>query len=183
MRGPLTAVASHCGGFSSRSTGSRPAGSVVGLCCGIFPDQASNPSPLHRQVSSYPLGPQGSPCSPFRRRLRLFHWTVKGNGDRETLETLLGYRGKRSLERLCLTRCGGEGKENSVPRCDGSDQEEELVWVKTVQMSAVGKRDPGGLLETPSRWCHRDPGLPRPVRAAHQGLRASLPREEKEQLS
>ena len=57
------------------------------------------------------------------------------------------------------------------------------MWVKTVQMLAVGKRDHGGLLETPSRWCHRDPALPRPVRAAHQGFRASLPWEEREQLS
>ena len=57
------------------------------------------------------------------------------------------------------------------------------MWVKTVQMLAVGKRDHGGLLETPSRWCHQDPALPRPVRAAHQGFRASLPWEEKEQLS
>lgn len=36
-----------------------------GLCwpmaCRIFPDQGSNPSPLHQQVDSYPLYRQGSP--------------------------------------------------------------------------------------------------------------------------
>ena len=51
-----------------RSTGSRRAGSVVvahGPCCsaacGIFPDQGSNPCPLHWQADSQPLRHQGSP--------------------------------------------------------------------------------------------------------------------------
>ena len=51
-----------------RSTGSRRAGSVVvahGLSCSaaceIFPDQGSNPCPLHWQADSQPLRHQGSP--------------------------------------------------------------------------------------------------------------------------
>ena len=51
-----------------RSTGSRRAGSVVvahgprcSAACGIFPDQASNPCPLHWQADSQPLRHQGSP--------------------------------------------------------------------------------------------------------------------------
>ena len=65
---------SRCGGLSLsrplllRSTGSRRAGSVVvahGLsrsaACGIFPDQGSNPCPLHWQADSQPLRHQGSP--------------------------------------------------------------------------------------------------------------------------
>ena len=51
-----------------RSTGSRRAGSVIvahGLsrsaACGIFPDQGSNPCPLHWQADSRPLRHQGSP--------------------------------------------------------------------------------------------------------------------------
>ena len=51
-----------------RSTGSRRAGSVTvahGLsrstACGIFPDQGSNPCPLHWQADSQPLRHQGSP--------------------------------------------------------------------------------------------------------------------------
>ena len=51
-----------------RSTGSRRAGSVVvvhgpscSAACGIFPDQGSNPCPLHRQADSQPLRHQGSP--------------------------------------------------------------------------------------------------------------------------
>ena len=51
-----------------RSTGSRRAGSAVvahGLSCsvarGIFPDQGSNPCPLHWQADSQPLRHQGSP--------------------------------------------------------------------------------------------------------------------------
>ena len=67
---------SRCAGLSLsrplllRSTGSRHAGSVVvahGLSCsvarGIFPDQGSNPCPLHWQADSQPLRHQGSPTS------------------------------------------------------------------------------------------------------------------------
>ena len=80
MRGLSLVVAS--GGHSSlwcvglslsrplllRSTGSRRAGSVVvvhgpscSAACGIFPDQGSNPCPLHWQADSQPLCHQGSP--------------------------------------------------------------------------------------------------------------------------
>ena len=50
------------------STGSRRAGSVIAahgpscsVACGIFPDQGSNPCPLHWQADSQPLRHQGSP--------------------------------------------------------------------------------------------------------------------------
>ena len=65
---------SRCAGLSLsqplllRSTGSRRAGSVVvahgpscSVACGIFPDQGSNPCPLHWQADSQPLCHQGSP--------------------------------------------------------------------------------------------------------------------------
>ena len=65
---------SRCAGLSLsralllRSTGSRRAGSVVvahgpsrSTACGIFPDQGSNPCPLHWQADSQPLRHQGSP--------------------------------------------------------------------------------------------------------------------------
>ena len=49
-------------------TGSRRAGSVVvahgpscSAACGIFPDQGSNPCPLHWQADSQPPRHQGSP--------------------------------------------------------------------------------------------------------------------------
>ena len=67
---------SRCTGLSlSRplllwSTGSRRAGSAIvahgpscSAACGIFPDQGSNPCPLHWQVDSQPLRHQGSPCA------------------------------------------------------------------------------------------------------------------------
>ena len=80
MRG-LSLVAASGGHSSSRctgpslsrplllwSTGSRRAGSVVvahgpscPAACGIFPDQGSNPCPLHWQADSQPLCHQGSP--------------------------------------------------------------------------------------------------------------------------
>ena len=65
---------SRCAGLSPlrplllRSTGSRRAGSVVVAhrpscfaACGIFPEQGSNPCPLHWQADSQPLRHQGSP--------------------------------------------------------------------------------------------------------------------------
>ena len=80
MRGlPLVAASGghsslRCAGLSLsrplllQSTGSRRAGSVVAAhgpscsaACGIFPDQGSNPCPLHWQADSQPLHHQGSP--------------------------------------------------------------------------------------------------------------------------
>ena len=65
---------SRCAGLSPsrplllRSTGSRRAGSIIvahgpsrSAACGIFPDQGSNPCPLHWQADSQPLRHQGSP--------------------------------------------------------------------------------------------------------------------------
>ena len=69
---------SWCAGLSLswplllRSTGSRGAGSAIvahGPSCsaarGIFPDQGSNPCPLHWQADSQPLPHQGSPAMSF----------------------------------------------------------------------------------------------------------------------
>ena len=62
-----------------RSTGSRCAGSVVvahgpscSAACGIFPDQGSNPCPLHWQADSQPLRHQRSPKHNFYT-----HWETK----------------------------------------------------------------------------------------------------------
>ena len=65
---------SRCAGLSLsrplllQSTGSRRAGSAIvahgrsrSAACGIFPDQVSNPCPLHWQADSQPLHHQGSP--------------------------------------------------------------------------------------------------------------------------
>ena len=65
---------SRCAGLSLSwplllwSTGSRRAGSVIvahrpscSAACGIFPDQGSNPCPLHWQADSQPLRHHGSP--------------------------------------------------------------------------------------------------------------------------
>ena len=55
------------------STGSRRAGSVIvahgpscSAACGIFPDQGSDPCPLHWQADSQPLHHQGSPRGLFK---------------------------------------------------------------------------------------------------------------------
>ena len=69
---------SWCAGLSLsrplllQSTGSIRAGSVVvahgpscSVACGIFPDQGSNPCPLHWQADSQPLRRQGSPLGWF----------------------------------------------------------------------------------------------------------------------
>ena len=64
-----------------RSTGSRRAGSAIvahrpscSAACGIFPDQGSNPCPLHWQADSQPLRHQGSPKLFFFKS----SYTVKG---------------------------------------------------------------------------------------------------------
>ena len=66
-----------------QSTGSRHAGSVVvahgpscSAACGIFPDQDSNPCPLHWQADSQPLCHQGSPRIIFLNRLLLFFFLL-----------------------------------------------------------------------------------------------------------
>ena len=82
---------SQCAGLSPsrplllRSTGSRRADSVVvvhgpscSAACGIFPDQGSNPCPLHWQADSQPLCHQGSPGLVFR--LNLLISFLKANG-------------------------------------------------------------------------------------------------------
>ena len=72
---------SRCTGLSlprpllMRGTGSRCTGSVVvahgpscPAACGIFPEQGSNPCPLHWQADSQPLRHQGSPVVSFKIR-------------------------------------------------------------------------------------------------------------------
>ena len=64
---------SRCAGLSlSRPLLLRSAGSVAvahrpsrSTACGIFPDQGSNPCPLHWQADSQPLRHQGSPLHTF----------------------------------------------------------------------------------------------------------------------
>ena len=63
VRGPLTVAASLVAEHRLQtcrlsSCGSRPSCSAA---CGIFPDQGSNPCPLHWQAASQPLRHQGSP--------------------------------------------------------------------------------------------------------------------------
>ena len=120
---------SRCAGLSLsrplllRSTGSRRAGSVVvaqGLscsaACGIFPDQGSNPCPLHWQADSQPLRHQGSPMPEF---LSTNH-TLKVFGDNLVWFIL--------HECMCVCVCvcvcvhtlmcaWGSGKECGVRRC------------------------------------------------------------------
>ena len=62
------------------STGSRRTGSVVvahgpscSVACGIFPDQGSNPHPLHQQADSQPLCHQGSASIVFSA---CYHWGI-----------------------------------------------------------------------------------------------------------
>ena len=81
---------SWCAGLSLsrpllfQSTSPRRAGSVVvahwlscSAACGIFPDQGSNPRPLHWQADSQPLCHQGSPrvhfWSHFPNRIFFYH--------------------------------------------------------------------------------------------------------------
>ena len=67
VRGPLTIAASLVAEHRLQTRrlsncGSRPRCSAA---CGIFPDQGSNPCPLHWQAGSQPLRHQGSPSPLF----------------------------------------------------------------------------------------------------------------------
>ena len=70
VRGPLTIVASLVGGAQAPDAQAQQlwlTGPVAPRHVGIFPDQGSNPCPLHRQADSQPLRPQGSPHQmPFK---------------------------------------------------------------------------------------------------------------------
>ena len=83
---------SRCAGLSLsrppllRSTGSRCAGSVIvahgpscSAACGIFPDQRSNPCPLHWQADSQPLRHQGSPPITFSYKFENQIFILKKN--------------------------------------------------------------------------------------------------------
>ena len=84
---PVVASGGHssswCAGLSLsrplllRSTGSRRAGAVIvahgpscSAACGIFPDQGSNPCPLHWQADSQPPRHQGSPLVHLKIKLQ-----------------------------------------------------------------------------------------------------------------
>ena len=70
-----------------RSTGSRRAGSVFvahgpscSAACGIFPNQGSNPCPLHWQTDSQPLRHQGSPkTSPIKDKCNIIFTSFFGS--------------------------------------------------------------------------------------------------------
>ena len=99
---------SRCAGLSLsrplllRSTGSRRTGSVVAVhgpscsaACGIFPDQGTNPCPLHWQADSQPLCHQGSP----KLTLLIHHsasfptsWCFPNNWDEVLTGSSLRYR-------------------------------------------------------------------------------------------
>ena len=67
MHGPLTIAASLVEEHRLQSAGSVVVahGPSRSAACGIFPDQGSNPCPLHWQADSQPLRHQGSPCVLF----------------------------------------------------------------------------------------------------------------------
>ena len=74
VRGPLTIAASlvveHR--LQMRRLSSVAHGPSCSAACGIFPDQGSNPCPLHWQAGSQPLRHQGSPISFFLLNPEIF---------------------------------------------------------------------------------------------------------------
>ena len=63
VRGPLTIVASFVAEHRLQTRRLSSCGSRASCyaACGIFPDQGSNPRPLHWQADSQPLSHQGIP--------------------------------------------------------------------------------------------------------------------------
>ena len=63
VHGPFTIAAPPVAGhrLQTRRLSSVAHGPSCSTACGIFPDQGSNPCPLHQQADSQPLRHQGSP--------------------------------------------------------------------------------------------------------------------------
>ena len=120
---------SRCAGLSLsrplllRSTGSRRAGAVVvahgpsrSAACGIFPDQGSNPCPLHWQADSQPLRHQGSPLfdiftlSLSTRSFPLVHVMLRSLPSLQ--EYSLSCQLHRHLLGFCITLPGVSGKDS-----------------------------------------------------------------------
>ena len=109
---------SRCAGLSLsrplllRSIGSRRAGSVIvahrpsrSVSCGIFPDQGSNPCPLHWRADSQPLRQQGSPTLLYLKWITnkdLLHST--GNSCSILCNNLNGKRIQKRMDTcICIT--------------------------------------------------------------------------------
>ena len=121
---------SRCAGLSLsrplllQSTSSRRAGSVVvvhgpscSTACGIFPDQGSNPCPLHWQADSQPLHHQGSPTITFL------------SGDVSVGEAVrtLGREGGAQSARVCSDR-GASPTLARLQLLDASAQVLDPAW-------------------------------------------------------
>ena len=120
---PVVASGGHssswCAGLSLsrplllQSTGSRCVGSVIvahgpscSAACGIFPDQGSNPCPLHWQADSQPLRHQGSPI--FRSLIHfecIFVYGVRKSSNFILLHIAVEYSQHHFLKRLSFLHC------------------------------------------------------------------------------
>ena len=91
--------------------------------CGIFPDQGSNPCPLHWQANSYPLSHQGSPSNLFSRNtlISFIYLTVSGLSCCMWAQLPRGMWGLSSLtrDRTCVLLIGrwilNHGTMSKVP--------------------------------------------------------------------
>ena len=72
VHGPLTIAASLVAEhrLQTRRLSNCGHGPSCSAACGIFPDQGSNPCPLHWQADSQPLRHQGSPKTILREKKR-----------------------------------------------------------------------------------------------------------------
>ena len=70
---PLRSTGSGCAGSAAMAHGP-----IRSAACGIFPDQGTNPCPLHRQADSQPLRYQGSPVCLFLKSNFRFMAKLRG---------------------------------------------------------------------------------------------------------
>ena len=156
---------SRCTGFSLlrplllRSTGSRRAGSVVvahgpscSAACGIFPDQGSNPRPLHWQADSQPLRHQGSPTHTFLNQ------TLKGPHDFKkcTWGTSLVVQWLRICLPMQGTRVRALVRED--PTCRGATKPaSHNCWARVTQLLKLVCLEPVLHDKKPPQWAVRTP--------------------------
>ena len=76
VRGPLTIAATLVAEHRLQTRRLSAHGPSCSAACGIFPDQGSNPCPLHWQADSQPLRHQGSPHLDFNGNHNLVNKVV-----------------------------------------------------------------------------------------------------------
>ena len=126
-------------------------GASVVVACGIFPDQGSNPCPLHWEADSSPLDHQGRPDDVLKDQI-LSLSSVLGVAFSLRLEILLGMgglwcpeiRSKKSFESFSEEQAGPFLESASILNFPGPNRMTGLLLIK------AWSREMGGVTLRPA---------------------------------